>query len=146
MAPETFTHKYNPAVTITTTGTGIGPFFAAEVVSHEWMHLWYDWVIDVLVQQAHNDGGPINGDDYDDPDGDGVANIHETSGYCFVFSEPNDPDTYDMEAYIPGYYSYGDQEVRCRMRSLIANGGMIIDFANDWAYPGLNTIPIFPIP
>jgi len=149
MAPETLpptnSPKYGILAPITVTGTGIGPFFCAEVVSHEWMHLWYDWVIGAQISAAELDGDN-NGDNYDDPDDDGIPNIHETTGYCNVWSDVNDPDTYDMDYLVAGYYSYGDQEVRCRMRSLINHGGMIIDFANDWAYPGLNSVPIFPIP
>jgi len=136
--PFNLTHKYTSQV-ITIGGADIGPHFCAQVVAHENLHkkFYDDWAL--LIAAAESDGNVYN-DYYDDADDDGIPNGEEPT--CEgIDSEPNDPDTYDMEGYIAGYASYGDQEIRCRKKQM--NPGLTVDDSKDWASPGTNSVPPF---
>ena len=133
--PETYTGDAGTTYgSITVTGTGVGPHCCAETIGHELRHKHYHETWNTLINGAEADG-ETNGDDYDDPDDDGIPNIRE-SGYDGVTSDPNDPDTYNMGG---GYSGYGDNEVRCRNREL--NHGITVDVSADWANPGTNSEP-----
>jgi len=81
-----------------------------------------------------------------DLDDDGIPNGQEDRAEG-ISTNPNDPDTYDMDGYIPGYASYGDQEIRCRTRQgTPALGGIGLDESLDWSMPGHNSVPPFIAP
>ncbi len=130
--PETYTNDTGGAIVVS--GQGIGPACCTETIAHEFQHKWFYDNWDALIAAAEADG-ENNGDDYDDPDDDGIPNIAE-AGYLGVTTDPDDPDTYNMGA---DYSTYGDEEVRCRMKEL--NTGLTVAEGDDWAYPGSNSCP-----
>lgn len=131
--PETYTNDAKTS-SVTVTGKGIGPHCVAETIAHELMHkqIHEDWNLAII--NAEKDG-ETNGDDYDDPDDDGIPNIKEND-FMGIKTDPNDPDTYNMGG---TYSGYGDNEIRCRKKEL--NTGISVDTTIDWAVPGTNSDP-----
>ncbi|MBM4040992.1 MAG: hypothetical protein FJ290_21035 [Planctomycetes bacterium] len=119
-------------------GQGIGPHCASETIAHEELHKWIFETWAPLIAAAEADG-ENDGDDYDDPDDDGIPNIHE-DGFLAITTDPNDPDTYNMGGV---YATYGDNEIRCRKQEL--DTGLTVTDADDWAYPGTNSCPPYPL-
>ena len=117
LGPEVFTNIYTHGV-ITVTGHGKGIQCVAELIQHEQCHI-------DTYNRFHAQG--------DDPDGDGIPTSEEAS-YYGISTHPNDPDTYNMKAYNSVYWSYGDDEIRCRK---VSTYSIIPIFPNlDWANPG----------
>ncbi|HPD13311.1 MAG TPA: PPC domain-containing protein [Planctomycetota bacterium] len=130
--PETYRNDFGSSVTVT--GQGVGPQCCTEVIAHEFQHKWFYDNWDALIAAAEADG-ENNGDDYDDPDDDGIPNLFEP-GFLGIATDPNDPDTFNMGG---SYSSYGDEELRCRKVELAP--GLTADPAADWAFPGSNSYP-----
>ncbi len=130
--PETYTNDAGTSVIVT--GKGIGPHCVAETIAHELMHkqIHEDWNASII--NAEKDG-ENDGDDYDDPDDDGIPNIKEND-FMGIKTDSNDPDTYNMGE---TYGGYGDNEIRCRKEEL--NTGIFVDTSRDWADPGTNSEP-----
>lgn len=130
--PETYWNDAGGSVTVT--GQGIGPQCCAETVAHELTHkkVYDDWTD--LIAAAEADG-EHDGDDYDDPDDDGIPNVAEAD-FLAITTDPNDPDTYNMGG---SYQTYGDEEIRCRKAEL--DTGLTVTEGDDWAYPGSNSFP-----
>ena len=126
----------SPFGCVVVTATGIGPACVAETIAHEKRHKHYyeEWHDDIAADEAD---GQNDGDDYDDPDNDGIPNLREP-GYDGIASDPNDADTYNMGG---NYAGYGDNEVRCRNYELLHQIPIRID--RDWADPGTNSNPVY---
>ncbi len=134
--PEHYENDLGDGIEIA--GQGIGPHCASETIAHEELHKWIfeTWAPLIAADEAD---GETDGDDYDDPDDDGVPNIHE-DGFLALTTDTNDPDTYNMGG---TYATYGDQEIRCRKTEL--DTGLTVTDADDWAYPGTNSCPPYPL-
>ncbi|MBM4030738.1 MAG: hypothetical protein FJ291_03030 [Planctomycetes bacterium] len=130
--PETYTNDLGGTVVVT--GQGIGPFCAAETIAHEFQHKWFYDNWDAAIAAAEADG-ENDGDDYDDPDDDGIPNLFEPA-FLGIATDANDPDTYNMGG---RYATYGDEELRARKKEL--DTGLTVTKANDWTYPGSNSYP-----
>jgi hypothetical protein len=118
--PETFT-GVAPYGSITVTGTGKGIKCVAETVTHEVHHLT---LFGILA------GRP-------DADGDGIADTDEAT-LDGLNSNAASGDTYGLGAYFndppgTGYWRYGDNELRCRLKELVPDP---YSPALDWANPG----------
>ena len=142
--------------TITVAGEGRGPYCAAEVIAHEGFHKYSHEVWDPQIQIAELDGQD-DGDNWDDPDGDGVPNwlegVSPIPTILILSTDPNDPDTYNLDSVFgpgSGYEIYGDEELRCRAIEIdiraatLYVGAITINRAADWSYPGRNSVPPYP--
>ncbi len=130
--PETYWNDLGESVTVT--GQGVGPLCCAETLAHEFQHKWFYETWAPLIAAAEADGEE-GGDDFDDPDDDGIPNIFE-NGFLGIATDPSDPDTFNMGW---PYTWYGDEELRCRKAEL--DPGLAVDEAADWAFPGSNSYP-----
>ena len=90
-------------MSVTAGGNGKGIQFVAETLQHEREH--------INIYQQFN--GLLDSDEDDLPDA--VEAMYEG-----IRPDPDDPDTYDIDAAIPdgGYDTYGDSELRCRLREM----------------------------
>ena len=148
-SPFNLINKYTGAA-ITVGANGVGPDMCAICIVHEMLHKRFGDHLTGLIAAAEADGNDYD-DFYDDADDDGIPNGMEiqpvftdpvdgtTINFNFV-SSVSDPDTYNMAGtYNAAYATYGDEEVRCRMIERIHN--CVVNYADDWAFPGTNTAP-----
>ncbi len=119
---------------IDVTGHGLGPYCVAETIGHENRHRHYHDTWTALIARDEADG-ENDGDDFDDPDNDGIPNVAEPN-YDGVRTNPNDPDTFNMDWI---YAGFGDNEIRCRAFEL--HHGIAVDTALDWSSPGTHSNP-----
>ena len=113
--PETFTSPTYGSVKVT--GDGKGVDCVAETAAHELHHLT---LYNRSLGKIDSDGDEIS--DSDEPTLDGVN------------SNKNNPDTYFLGKYNSSYFSYGDNEIRCRKKEL--NPTNKANHSLDWANPG----------
>lgn len=122
--PVTFTitrsNKNNPLITVTVISPRDGGIDgAAEVISHEFNHIW------VYQQWSAKIGetGIVAGRQH--TDGDAIPDVVETNraagsiGQIYEFSH-TDPDTFDMQSIggWGGYRDYGDNEILARVEGI----------------------------
>jgi hypothetical protein len=131
--PEIYSSSSTNFGSVVVTGQGKGIKCIAETIQHEQHHLDIYNNFNLRIAAAHENSGSNNGDLDDDPDGDNLPNIEESS-FDDINSDPNNPDTFNMGG---GYSAYGDNEVRCRKIEL--NQTILIYSESDWANPGSQT-------
>ena len=106
-------------------GDGKGIQCVAETVVHELNHLI------VYGDTVANTFPTVNPDN----DNDNIADVLE-SNYQEMVSNPADPDSYNMKNFAPSYFSYGDDEVRCRLKEIGFIKFVTLKPNADWANPG----------